>query len=208
MLSGLHRFGHGIIVEYILHSLGKTKENTNTSIRSKLIRAARTGRERINTAAEDTEVSKVRLLARTKLVGRSSTVAVNGDIVQAKVVLESVGPEFGGKTGATQESTEGITNSTVGALAGTILMRGVGSSRLDGVASLLKQGNNIMALPKVAALVEAHILVGDIGREAMLSQPTIEEVDRGAFVAEGFTVEGTTMMVNDKAIARFAIEAF
>jgi hypothetical protein len=42
----------------------------------------------------------------------------------------------------------------------------------------------------------------------MLSQPTIEEVDRGAFVAEGFTVEGTTMMVNDKAIARFAIEAF
>jgi hypothetical protein len=65
-----------------------------------------------------------------------------------------------------------------------------------------------MALPKVATFVEAHILVGDIGREAMLSQPAIKKVDRRTFVTEGFTIEGTTVMVNNKAIARFAIEAF
>jgi hypothetical protein len=138
MLGSLNRFSNGIIVENILHSPRKTKEDANTSIRSKLIRAAGSGRKGINTAAENAEVSKVWFLARTELVGGSSTVAMNGDVVQAKVVLKSVGPEFGGKTGAAEESTEGIANSTVGALAGTILMGGVGSSGLDGVASLLK----------------------------------------------------------------------
>jgi hypothetical protein len=57
-----------IIVDELLHGLGEAKEDANTSIRDSLGIAMGMIQNGITTAAEGTEVPKVRMVARVDLI--------------------------------------------------------------------------------------------------------------------------------------------
>jgi hypothetical protein len=94
----------------------------------------------------------------------------------------------------------------MGAFARTILMGRSGSSRLNSIASLFKQFNDITTLAQVSTLIKTHVFVRDISRETMEGQPTIEEVNGRPFIAKSFTVESAAVMVDDKTVACLTIE--
>jgi hypothetical protein len=60
---------------------------------------------------------------------------------------------------------------------------------------------------QLAAKVKPDILVRDVNRKTMVSQPMVEKVDGWSLGPEGFAIEGMAVMVNDEAVAGFAIES-
>jgi hypothetical protein len=122
MLSSLDSFGHRVEVDNILHSAGEAKENTNSSIRDNFGRTARMSRKSIDTAAEHTKEAKIRLLTSAHLIGRSGAITMNGNIVKAKEVMESIRPELGRESSTTKHGMECIANSLMRTLTRTILM--------------------------------------------------------------------------------------
>jgi len=110
-------------------------------------------------------------------------------------VVKSVGPKFVVKTGTREHSTKGITDSTMGTLNRTILVRGVRSSDLDRITSMLEKINNGSAMSKVTATIHTHIFVRDIARKTFYSEKTVQECDRRRFGDKSFTAESTAEMV-------------
>jgi hypothetical protein len=99
------------------------------------------------------------------------------DIIQLEEVIDGIWPLFGGKAGTGKHSTDGIGKGLMGTFDLAVLVRGVGCSRLKGIASILKELNNSLAGTQITTWIHANILVGDIlGETMIMEQPTIQEV--------------------------------
>jgi hypothetical protein len=82
---------------------------------------------------------KVRLLAIVlAFVGREGIILAGESVLHMEVVLKSIGPELGREVGASESTAKGVTNSLVSTFNGSILMRGIGTGRLDVVAEFVK----------------------------------------------------------------------
>jgi hypothetical protein len=85
---------YGIKIQNVLQCLGVAKKNANPSIGDKLIGATRTSGEGIDTTPKDTEQAKIRLVTGAELKRGGGLIAMNGNIVEAKPVVEGIRPEF------------------------------------------------------------------------------------------------------------------
>jgi hypothetical protein len=63
----------------------------------------------------------------------------------------------------------------------TILVRGIGSSGLDSIASIPEEIDYGSASTEFTTLVKSHIFIGDVPRETMLCKPAIKEIQRWSF---------------------------
>jgi hypothetical protein len=67
-------------------------------------------------------------------------------------------------------------------------VRGVGCSRLKGIASICLELNNSLIGTQITTWIHANILVGDILGETMMEQPTIQEVNWWHLGGKAFTI--------------------
>ena len=152
-------------------------------------------------------LAKVRFGVEAELIGTLVAIAVNSKIVEAKIVVEGIGPEFGTKSGTSEHRAKSVGDSAVGTFTRTVLMRRVRCGRLNTVASVLEEINDFATVAKFATKVEANVLVSNSVGETVTLKPASKEVDRRSLRAEGFTMKGTAVVIGDKAIAKLAVEA-
>jgi len=106
---------------------------------SETILAERRARgQSINSTPKYTKIAKIGLLTGTHLERGSRLVTMHSNVVEAKKVMKSIGPELRRKSSTAKHGANGITNGLMGTFARTILMGGVGSSRFDCISSLLE----------------------------------------------------------------------
>jgi hypothetical protein len=188
MLSHLDGFGNGVEIENVLHGLGVAEKNTNTGIRKKTVRTTRASRESINAATKDTKEAEVRLATKADLKGGSGTGTMDSYIVEAEVVMEGIRPESDRKIGTAKHGTKSIANGLMGTFTRTILVRRVGGSRFDAIASMFEEINHFTTATKITTKVKADIFVRRINRKTMEGKPAIQKVDGGSFGAKRFTI--------------------
>ena len=100
---------------------------------------------------------------------------------------------------------QSITNCLMGTFTRAILMGGARSSGLNKVPYILEQLHNFITMTQVTSLIP-NVLVGDVSRETVKDKLMIQKVERWSLVAEAFTIQGTTVMISDKAVASLTIE--
>jgi hypothetical protein len=132
---------------------------------------------------------------------------MDSDIVKAEIMMEGIGPELGRKTGTTKHSTKSITNGLMGMFTRAVLMRGVRSRSFKTISSIFKQVHHIATSSKIATKVKANILIREVNRETMLGKPAIQKVNGRSLGTKSLTIQSATVMIRDKAITSFTIEA-
>ena len=102
--------------------------------------------------------------------------------------MECIRPETCCKISATKKSSKSITDVTVAAFNGAILMRGCRSSRLDVVSSLREQSVNLWGATQFTSQIHANVFVRRVTRAAMGGEPAIDELERRVFTGKGGTI--------------------
>jgi hypothetical protein len=138
MLSRLNCFGDSVIVQDILHGLREPQKYPDTCIGDNLGRTARARGQSINSTPKYTKIAKIGLLTGTHLERGSRLVTMHSNVVEAKKVMKSIGPELRRKSSTAKHGANGVTNGLMGTFARTILVGGVRSSRFDRISSLLE----------------------------------------------------------------------
>jgi hypothetical protein len=95
-------------------------------------------------------------------IGRWSIVLARKGILHLEVILEGIRPEFGREICTSESTAKGVTNRLVCAFDWAILMRRVGTGRVDGVSEFIEEGANFGIMIKFTALVHVDVLVGSV----------------------------------------------
>ena len=119
------------------------------------------------------------------------------NIVETKEMLEGKRPKTRGQASTSEHGSNSVGDSAVGTFAWTILMGRIRGGGFDFVTSIFEKRDNLGTSTKFATKVHANIFVGGVGRKSMLSEPTVAEVDGRGFGTETFTIQGTTVMIDD-----------
>ena len=61
-------------------------------------------------------------------------------------------------------------------------------------------------MTQVTTLIQVNILVRDVSQETMKDKPMIKKVKRPSLIMEALTIQGTTVMISDEAVASLTIE--
>jgi hypothetical protein len=122
-------------------------------------------------------------------------------------MMERIRPKLRREVSAAEHGTKGIADSPMRAFARSVLMRGIGGGGFEGITGSFKECHDIRTTAKLTTEVETHIFTRDVDRETVKGKPMIQEVERRGLGAKGLTVEGTTIVVGDKAVAGLTIEA-
>jgi hypothetical protein len=93
----------------------------------------------------------------------------------------------------------------MGAFTRTILVRGVRTSELDLIAEICERVPNVMTSAEFTTAIHACIFVGT-GR-GIISEPTIEPIDRGSLGSKCATENASTVVVGDEDVTGFTVEA-
>ena len=94
----------------------------------------------------------------------------------------------------------------VRALAGTILVGGIGGRGFHFVAGILKEIDNFTTAAEFTTKIHADVFVRVVDRETVLSKPTIEKINRRGLVGKAFAVQGAAVVVDDETVACLVIE--
>jgi hypothetical protein len=191
MLRELDGLRNSVKIQDILHRFREPKEDTNTSIRHKLVRATRTSRKGVDTTTKNPKKAEIGLTTGTDLKRGSLLITMDSNIVQAKPMMEGIRPELGRQIGATKHGTQCITNSLMRTFTGAILTGSSGGSGFNKVARMLKQADNLLTMSQVTTLIQANVLIGNVSRKTMKDKPSIKKIKGGSFVAETFAIQGT-----------------
>jgi hypothetical protein len=92
------------------------------------------------------------------------------------------------------------------ALAGTILVGGVGGGGFKSIPSLLEELDDFGATTQIPTKIETHIFVGNVGREAMLCEPAVQEIDGRRLRTKRFTIKSATEVIGNETIASLTIQ--
>jgi hypothetical protein len=87
--------------------------------------------------------------------------------------MKSIWPELWGEIGTTKHGTKSVANSAMRMLTRTVLMRGIWGSQFDGVACILKKGNNVRAMAKLTTKIKTNIFIRNFDRQTMTGKPAI-----------------------------------
>jgi hypothetical protein len=139
VLSGLDFVRVVVEVQEVLHGLRVAKNNTSTCVYLGLVRSARARRLDLHTTAEGTEARQIWFPTRAEFVRSLHLITVNGHVVESEEMIKRIRPKTICQGGTREHGTDRISNVSMGALDGPILMGRVGSRRLDGVPGLSKQ---------------------------------------------------------------------
>jgi hypothetical protein len=120
-------------------------------------------------------------------------------------MVKGIRPELGVQSGASKDGTKRILNSPMGTFTGSGLVRRIRSSRFHGVPGFFKERANFSASTKFATKVHPDILIGRVFAAAMLSEPTINEINGRGFAAKGLTIERATLVIGDEHVTAFPI---
>ena len=90
-------------------------------------------------------------------------------VVDTEVMKKCIRPKLGIEVGTDEEGTNMVTNDMMSALNWTILMRRIGSSKMDLIVMICKHVKNIGITIKLTTLVHKYILV--LQERAMDLQP-------------------------------------
>jgi hypothetical protein len=129
------------------------------------------------------------------------------EIVNPEEMMEGIRPKFVVQSSAGEHGAHGVTNSTMGSLNRTVLVRRVCSGHLDGITSIAEKLKNSSTIGKIAATIHANILVGNIARETLGSKEAIEELERRSLGDKSFATECTTMMISYEDVASLTMKA-
>ena len=75
------------------------------------------------------------------------------------------------------------------------------------IAGMFKKFNNCRAMTEFTTKVKSNIFVGNILGKTVLGEPSIEIIRGWRLGGKTFTIESTTVMINDQAVACLTIEA-
>ena len=207
MLRGVHRVRSGVKVKDILQSLGVTEKNAMADIRDRTVRATSTGRKGKDATAKSAEKLKVGFASGADFKRRFFALAMRSNIMQAKVMVESIRPEAGVKLCTTKKNSDGIADIAVTAFDRTILMGGIGSSRFDAVTSLGEESMHFGGTAQFTTKIHTNVFIGSIARTTVCGEPAIYECERRMLRGEGGTVEISTVVIGNQHIAGLAIES-
>jgi hypothetical protein len=88
------------------------------------------------------------------------------------------------------------------------LCGGISRSRLDLITLGTKKIEDLLAMPELAAEVEADILIENVLAETMGGEPLIQEVNRKCLAQEAPAIDPTTEVVRDQAVTSLTMQAF
>jgi hypothetical protein len=182
MLSSLDDVGLQIAIENVLGSAGKTKKDSSTSIRESLVRSLGASRKSIDSAAKSAEIGQQRFNATTDFERTLGIISMNNDIVESKMVIESVGPTFCSQTSTTKHRTKSITDGLMRTFARSILIGRVGGRRFYMISGILEEFHNFRRVTKFTAKIETNVAIRNTTGGGVLSKPTVDKVSRGALV--------------------------
>ena len=205
VLSCLDVFGFHIKIVDLRSGGWVSKENAGDGIVNSLVRTVWTCWLDINTATKDTEHVNFWLDLGADKERRVNIDAMRSDIVDLEKVKKGIRPIFWFKTSAMQHGTNGVTDGAVRTFTRTILMRRIRGCRFTFVPSLLKEFPYFLRSAKFTTKIKANIFVLDVRTKTMLSKPFIEICNRSFLGRKAATIEETTVVVNNKAIACFAM---
>jgi hypothetical protein len=171
MLGSLDSLSVLIVINNILKSLGKTEKNAGACIREKLVGSSWASGKSINSTTKHTKGTKIGFVAGAELSWRRGIVAMWGDIIETKEVVESVRPKFWRKRCTGKHGANTIGKRAMRAFARTILMGRIRGGRLDMVASIGEKLDDIVAATEFTAKIKANITIRSGSREAVKSQP-------------------------------------
>ena len=154
----------------------ETKKDTLDRIRKELGRPT-TGRSNPDATTEGANVQKIINFPKGKRKRRGCLISRGERVVNTKPVLKSIGPEADVGTSTSKECTYGVGDSEMGTFDRTVLMRGVGTGRMKGVAELGKKRANLGVSIELTALVKVHILVRTC--RGMFAKESSQPLNRG-----------------------------
>ena len=146
----------------ILEGLGVAKEDARANIGDRAVGTTGARGESKDATTKSAKKAKNSFSASANFKGGLETVAMRSHIMQMEVVMKGIGPETGRKHSTTKEIADGITNITVTAFNGAILVGGVRGSGFNTVASLSEEGMDLGRAAKFTTKIHADILVRSI----------------------------------------------
>jgi hypothetical protein len=110
-------------------------------------------------------VAELRFVTRVKaFIGRRAIAFGRKAVLDAKVMVKSIGPKTGAKSRTSEHGAEGVANCLVSPFDGTVLVGRVGASGVHGIAKFLKERDDEGVAVEFPALVEDDILIGHVRR--------------------------------------------
>ena len=129
-------------------------------------------------AANGVKVANVWCCASPEFNGRKSRITMRKSVMQAKGMVQSIGPELKGKISSMEHGMDGIANGMVGTFSWTILVRMAGCSELWSVSCLLEKESYFLTLTKFTAFKHANVFVWERGVTTVSNQSFIE-IEKG-----------------------------
>jgi hypothetical protein len=74
-------------------------------------------------------------------------------VLHTEIGVKSIGPKTGVQIGSNQHGAKSVANSLVSSFDGTILVRAISSSQIDGVSKTLKQRTNFLVVEELSSLI-------------------------------------------------------
>jgi hypothetical protein len=160
MKGNLHALGFGVIPKDVLGGVGCKAEKDSTF--GVILQATCTFSRRANPDAtsKSTNISEIGLETSMKtLKVRRGVVSAWQRILDPEKMIESAWPKLRVEIRSSQERTQSIANRLMRALHRSVLMRGVGASRVDIITEFLEEIANLGVVIEFPTLIHVNVLV-------------------------------------------------
>jgi hypothetical protein len=165
MESNLDTLGFDVVPQNVLGGVAKeAKEDAFASVLLKFSRSRAWG---LNPKAttKSTHITKVGFVSKAKKAGRAGLIFEGEGVFDAKVAMESIGPESCVKVGTSEHGgAKSIANGLVRTLDRTVLVRTIRACGENVVTVALEESTNFVVVVKFATLVKVDVLAGDLWR--------------------------------------------
>jgi len=163
MRGRLDLLGVQIVVKDIFHCLVVANENAAIIVGCNRDWFAARGAN-VDATTERAEEPEIRLLAMTNLEGGLTGCGMRSHVVQAKEVVECIGPELGVEAASFENGGDAFLDSAMWTLAKAVLMVSTGASRFDGIARTFKEFPEFEGTEEITSLIDANVLIVTVGR--------------------------------------------
>jgi hypothetical protein len=114
-----------------------------------------------NATTKRSEITKVRFGSVRALKRRRGVIFAREGLLDTKIGMESIWPEFDIKIGAVEHGTKSVTNGLMCAFNWSILVGAVGAGGSNFVAKVFEKSSNFWVIIEFATLIQEDILVLD-----------------------------------------------
>jgi hypothetical protein len=141
----------------------------------------------VDTTPKSTKLLKVReTTARTEGVRGLGFGTMNCEVIDAKKMMEGIGPKFVIQSSTRKHDTHGIANGSMRPFHRTVLMRRVSSGSLYIVASVGKQLENGGTVGEITPSIHTDVFVRDVTREPFCGKKAIQKFKQRSFRHKSF----------------------